>query len=166
VSEFLASLAREHVARVPGTAVFLTRVRSATPGALRWYVRHSGALQEQVIALTLETASIPWVGRENRLHVTQPAANFWAAHACYGFMEQPNIPELMRQLAAAGCSVDPARLTYFVGSERVVPRTDGRGLPRWMAAAFSAMLRNSMRLPDYLNVPREQLIDIGRQIPI
>jgi KUP system potassium uptake protein len=166
VAEFLASLARERIARVPGTAVFLTRVRSGTPAALRWYVRHSQALQEQVIALTLEIASIPRVRRDERLKVTQLAADFWAADACYGFMENPNIPEVMRQLASRGCSVDPSRLTYFVGSERIVPRTDGRGLPRWMAAAFGAMLRNSMHLPDYLDVPREQLIDIGRQISI
>jgi KUP system potassium uptake protein len=166
VTEFLASLAREHIARVPGTAVFLTRVRSGTPAVLCWYVRHSQALQEHVIALTLEIASVPRVRREERLKVTQLAADFWAANACYGFMENPNIPEVMRELATRGCSVDLARLTYFVGSERIVPRTNGRGLPRWMAAAFGAMLRNSMHLPDYLNVPREQLIDIGRQISI
>jgi KUP system potassium uptake protein len=166
VPEFLASLARERIARVPGTAVFLTRVRSGTPAVLCWYVRHSGALQEHVITLTLEIASVPWVRREERLEVTQLAADFWTANACYGFMESPNIPEVMRELAAQGCSVDPSRLTYFVGSERIVPRTDGRGLPRWMAAAFGALLRNSMHLPDYLNVPREQLIDVGRQISI
>jgi KUP system potassium uptake protein len=166
VAEFLASLARDRVVRVPGTAVFLTRVRSGTPAVLRWYVRHSQALQEHVIALTLEIASIPWVRREERVKVTQLAADFWAANACYGFMERPDIPEVMRQLAARGCSVDPSRLTYFVGSERIVPRTDRRGLPRWMAAAFGAMLRNSMHLPDYLNVPPDQLIDVGRQISI
>jgi KUP system potassium uptake protein len=166
VPEFLAALAQERVARVPGTAVFLTRVRSGTPAVLRWYVRHSHALQQEVIALTLEIASVPRIAREARLKVTKLAPGFWAANACYGFMEQPSIPDVMRELAAQGCRVDPARLTYFVGSERIVPRTDGRGLPRWMAAAFAAMLRNSMHLPDYLNVPREQLIDLGRQIPI
>jgi KUP system potassium uptake protein len=133
---------------------------------LRWYVHHSHALQEQVIALTLEVAPVPRIAREDRLHVTQLAADFWAANACYGFMEQPNIPEVTRELAARGCSVDPSRLTYFVGSERIVPRTDGHGLPRWLAAAFGAMLRNSVHLPDSLNVPCDQLVDIGRQISI
>jgi KUP system potassium uptake protein len=166
VPEFLASLAGERVVRVPGTAVFLTRVRSATPPVLRWYVHHSHALQEQVIALTLEVAPVPRIAREDRLHVTQLAADFWAANACYGFMEHPNIPEVTRELAARGCSVDPSRLTYFVGSERIVPRTDGHGLPRWLAAAFGAMLRNSVHLPDSLNVPCDQLVDIGRQISI
>jgi KUP system potassium uptake protein len=166
VADFMAGIARESVARVPGTAVFLTRVKSATPPVMLWYVRHSHALHEKVIAVTLETASVPRVGADQRVQVAEPAPDFWTASACYGFMERPDLPALMRQLALHGCRIDADRLTYFVGSERIVPREDRRGVPRWMAAIFSAMLRNSMHLPDYLNVPRDQLIDVGRQISI
>jgi KUP system potassium uptake protein len=81
-------------------------------------------------------------------------------------MERPDMPRLLRELAIQGCGVDPRRLTYFVGSERIVPREDGAGLPRWIEATFGWLLRNSMHAPDYLNVPREQLIDLGRQISI
>jgi hypothetical protein len=35
-----------------------------------------------------------------------------------------------------------------------------------MEAIFSALLRNCVHVPDYLNVPRDQLIDVGRQISI
>ena len=166
IAEFFAGIARDGVARAPGTAVFLTRVKNATPPVMLWYVRHSHALHEKVIAVTLETASIPRVGPDERIQLSQPAADFWAASACYGFMERPDLPDLMRELAARGCGVDADKLTYFVGSERIVPREDGAGLPRWVEVVFSALLRNSTHLPDYLNVPRDQLIDLGRQISI
>jgi len=166
LADFFAAIARDGVARVPGTAVFLTRVKDATPPVMQWYVRHSHALHEKVIAVTLETASVPWIAPAERVQLTQPVRDFWVASACYGFMERPDMPALIRQLGTLGCGPDLGRLTYFVGSERIVPREDGRGLPRWMEALFSAMLRNSVRLPDYLNVPREQLIDLGRQVAI
>jgi KUP system potassium uptake protein len=166
VADFFAGIERDGVARVPGTAVFLTRVKDATPPVMLWYVRHSHALHEKVIAVTLETASVPRVTPDRRIQLAQPVPDFWVASACYGFMERPDLPKLMQQLAAHGCAVVPGKLTYFVGSERVVPRTDGRGLPRWMEAIFSALLRNSTHTPDYLNVPRDQLIDLGRQISI
>ncbi len=166
VADFFASIGRDGVARVPGTAVFLTRVKDATPPVMLWYVRHSHALHEKVIAVTLETASVPRVAQEQRIQLAQPVHNFWVASACYGFMERPDLPKLMQQLAARGCGVVPGKLTYFVGSERVVPRTDGHGLPRWLQAIFSVLLRNSMHLPDYLSVPRDQLVDLGRQISI
>jgi len=166
LSDFFARIAREQVARVPGTAVFLTRVKDATPPVMQWYVRHSHALHEKVIAVTLETASVPWIAPAERVRLTQPVRDFWVATACYGFMERPDMPALIAELATLGCGPDLGRVTYFVGSERIVPREDGRGLPRWMEALFSAMLRNAMRVPDYLNVPREQLVDLGRQVAI
>jgi len=165
VADFFARIAQEGVARVPGTAVFLTRVKDATPPVMLWYVRHSHALHEKVIAVTLETASVPRIAPEERIQLAQPVANFWVASVCYGFMERPDMPDLMRQLAARGCGVVPEKLTYFVGSERIVPREEG-GLPRWMEAIFSFLLRNATHMPDYLNVPRDQLIDLGRQISI
>jgi KUP system potassium uptake protein len=166
ISTFLASLSAEGVVRVPGTAVFLTRITDATPPVMLWYVRHSHALHESLIAVTLETASVPRIAAPKRLQVRPVAPNFWVASACYGFMERPDLPRLMTELAEHGCSIDLAKLTYFVGSERVIAREDGRGLPRWMEALFAALLRNSAHIPDYLNVPREQLIDLGRQIAI
>jgi KUP system potassium uptake protein len=81
-------------------------------------------------------------------------------------MERPDLPQLMTLLAARGCAFDPAKVTYFVGSERTTAREDGRGLPRWMEVLFSAMLRNSVHLTDYLRVPRDQLIDLGREISV
>jgi KUP system potassium uptake protein len=166
VADFLAGIAREGVARVPGTAVFLTRVKDATPPVMLWYVRHSHALHQKIIAVTLETASVPWIPAAERIRMTEPAPSFWVVSACYGFMERPDMPQLLRELAIQGCGVDLERLTYFVGSERIVARADGAGLPRWIEATFGWLLRNSMHAPDYLNVPREQLIDLGRQISI
>jgi len=166
VADFMAGLARNQVARVPGTAVFLTRVKDATPPVMSWYVSHSRALQNTVIAVTLETASVPVVAGDHRLELGEIAPGFWTAHASYGFMERPDLPQLMTQLAARGCAFDPGKLTYFIGSERIIAREDGRGLPRWVEALFSAMLRNSTHLTDYLHVPRDQLIDLGRQISI
>jgi KUP system potassium uptake protein len=166
VADFLAAIAREGVARVPGTAVFLTRVKDATPPVMLWYVRHSHALHQKIIAVTLETASVPWIPAAERIRMTEPAPSFWVVSACYGFMERPDMPQLLRELAIQGCGVDLERLTYFVGSERIVARADGAGLPRWIEATFGWLLRNSMHAPDYLNVPREQLIDLGRQISI
>ena len=166
IADFVSRLSAEHVARVPGTAVFLTRVKSGTPPVMLWYVKHSRALHEHVIALTMDTALVPWVADDARLKVNEAAPNFWTVHACFGFMERPDLPELMAQIAMHGCKVDPGKLTYFVGWEKIIARSDGRGMPRWLAASFSALLRNSSRVTDYLHIPSEQLVDLGRQIAI
>jgi KUP system potassium uptake protein len=166
IKDFVASLEQKKIARVPGTAVFLTRVKEATPPVMLWYVKHSNALQQHVIAVTLETASVPWIAKEQRLTVVEVAPDFWQVKATFGFMERPELPVLMTQIAGQGCHFDPSALSYFVGWEKIVPREDGRGLPRPIEALFGWMLRNCTRITDYLHIPSNQLIDLGRQISI
>ncbi len=57
-------------------------------------------------------------------------------------------------------------MTYYVGHETVVARTDGPGLPHWMVAMFAFMQRNSVHVSDYLSLPAESVVEIGRQIAI
>ena len=45
---------------MPGSAVFLTRVKDKTPPVIAWHVRQSRALHENVLALTFTTLSVPW----------------------------------------------------------------------------------------------------------
>jgi KUP system potassium uptake protein len=166
IDDFIRELTDSKVARVSGTAVFLTRARATTPPVMMWYVRHSHALHERVLAVTLEVASTPYIQAKDRLTMTELVPNFWSITASYGFMQKPDLPSLMSQVATGGCNLDSHELTYFTGMEKIVPRVDGRGLPRWMVAMFVVLQRNSTRLTDYLQVPPEQVVDIGRQVSI
>ena len=166
VDVFLDELAQTGVARVPGTAVFLTRAKATTPPVMQWYVKHSKALHKRVLAVTLEIASTPWVAPKSRLTLAEIGPNFWSITATFGFMERPDMPALMAQIATHGCPIHPQELTYFVGMEKIVPREDGRGVPRWIRACFAVFLRNGARVTDYLRIPASQVVDIGRQISI
>jgi KUP system potassium uptake protein len=154
------------VVRVAGTAVFLTRIKSATPPVVLWNVKHSLALHQRVLATTLETTSTPWVAAENRMSIQEVAPNFWCVSATCGFMERPDMPALMAQVITQNCSIDAATLTYFIGMEMIVPREDGQGLPRWIELIFGVLLRNSSRITDYLRLPADQVMDLGRQVSI
>jgi KUP system potassium uptake protein len=81
-------------------------------------------------------------------------------------MERPDIPRLLVALKASGCAIDVSGATYYVGLESVVPRGDGKGLPRWLVIAFAALLRNSAHVTDVFNFPRDRVMEIGRQVAI
>jgi KUP system potassium uptake protein len=162
----MAKLAADGIARPPGTAVFLTRSLKDTPPVLAWYVTHSRALQEQVIAITVETASTPWMSEEARFSIEQVAQGFWRAVAHYGFMEKPDVPRLLKDFGAKGCKVDLSDVTYYVGLETIVAREDASGLPRWLVVLFAAMQRNSAHVSDVFNFPRNQVMEVGRQVAI
>jgi KUP system potassium uptake protein len=164
--KFLAQIARDRIARVPGTAVFLTRAVKETPPVLVWHVQHNRALHTHVLAVTAQIEPVPWIAPAERVTVSPMAPGFWRAIARYGFMERPDVPRLIAELAQLGCTVDLADVTYFVGHETVTRRQDGRGLPRWEEVLFAAMERNATHVTDFFNLPTDQVVEIGRQISI
>jgi KUP system potassium uptake protein len=165
-AEFLAKLKSDHVARVRGSAVFLTRSTGETPPVLCWHVRKNRSLHDRVVALTLTVVSTPRVAVDDAVTVIAEGDAYWRVEAKYGFMEQPNVPAILETARRKGAEIDSADLTYYVGHETILPREDRHGIARWQEMIFSAMVRNAARLSDYLKLPWDHVVEIGREIEI
>jgi KUP system potassium uptake protein len=166
VSEFMDSIASRNIPRVPGTAVFLTRTLSDTPPVVVWHVKHNRALHDHLFALRVVTESIPRIKESERLATIEMAPNFWRATARYGFMERPDIPNLLKQAREQGCSIGFDDVTYYVARETIIHRDDGKGLAEWEEALFAAMERNAVHVSDFFSLPRDSVVEIGRQVAI
>jgi len=166
VADFARQLESGLIARVPGTAVFLSRSMNETPPVLSWHVKQNRSLHENVLALTFTTISIPRVAAENRVTLTREANHFWRAEARYGFMERPDVAWTLAECVRQGADIDLADVTYYVGHETIVPREDGKGLPGWLVGLFTTMGRNATRISDVLRLPHDHVVEIGREIAI
>jgi len=166
IASFMARIAEGRIPRVPGTAVFLTRTDRDAPPVMVWHLKHNRALHERVFVLTVLIEAVPWIDDARRLTFQEIAPRFWRAVARYGFMERPDIPALLQTAHADGCGVDLSDVTYYVGHETVVPSEDNKGLPRWLEALFAAMQRNSAHVSDYFKLPRDAVVEIGREVAI
>jgi KUP system potassium uptake protein len=166
VGAFMARLVEQHIARVPGTAVFLTRTQRDVPPVLVWHVKHNRALHQKLLVLTVTTQSVPWIRDTERLTFEEIATGFWRAAARYGFMERPDIPALLQHAHGLGCAIDLSDVTYYVGHETVVPDENDRALPRVAEALFAFMQRNSAHLTEYFRLPMDAVVEIGRQVSI
>jgi KUP system potassium uptake protein len=166
VDTFLADVAAKGVARVPGTAVFMTRAQSGTPPVMVWHVRQNRALHRNLVAVNVTTASVPYVDAGERLTWTQEAPGFWRLAARYGFMERLDIPALLAGADGAGCRLPLDDVTYYVGHETVLPRAAGGGQPAWLVKLFGFMLRNSATVAGVFRLPLEGVVEIGRLVEI
>jgi len=166
VPVFLAQIAAKNIPRVPGTAIFITRTVRDTPPVMMWHVKKNRALHEKVLVLTVITESIPWSDPRKRLQVTQLAPNFWRAVARYGFMQRPDIPALLAQTPAHGCTLKLDDVTYYVGHETIVERQDRGRLHALETELFALMARNAAHVSDFFRLPTDDVVEIGRQIAI
>jgi len=166
LKKFVETLGSRDVARVPGTAVFLTRADSETPPVLVWHVRKNRSLHQSVLILKLIVTSSPRTKPSERIQVARVADKFWRVEARYGFMERPNVLAILDDCMTKAVEINRDDVTFYIGHETIIPREGRGGIPRWQEAIFAAMARNSVRITDVLKLPHAQVVEIGREVAI
>jgi len=166
VEGFTARTVAQQTPRVPGTAVFLTRQDLDVPSVLLWHLAHNRALHADLVVLTITTSATPWTDGNERLSVKELAPHFWRARATFGFMERPDIPAVIDGMKQHGCGADMGDVTYYVGHSTIIPRDDGQGLPRWQEAIYAALERNATHVGDFLRLPQDRTVELGREVAI
>ena len=166
IGDIAAQIASDNVPRVPGTAVFLARLTGDFPPIVVWHLRHIRSLHDSIVIANVVTALVPFVATEDQMDVREVAPRVWRVNLHFGFMEQPDIPALLKRAQATGYPWDPSDVTYFIGHVSVVPREDGKGLPRLVRSIFTFLLRNSSEAIEYFRLPRDTVVEIGHQFAI
>jgi KUP system potassium uptake protein len=165
LKDFLAQIHANPPVRVPGTAVFMTAQPTGTPSALAHNVRHNKVLHEHVVLLTARTEPTPFVSEDRRVVVERLADGIVYATALYGFMEDPNIPEVLHRVRAQGVKLDLDDITYFLGRETLIVTAE-RGMAVWREKLFVVMARNAVRATAFFRLPPDRVVELGVQVEI
>jgi KUP system potassium uptake protein len=164
--DFLRRLEENKISRVPGTAVFMTRIADGTPPLMIAQATQIGALHQSLIALTVRFGDVPRVGSADRLKMVQVADNFWHVTVRYGFIEVPDLPAALRQAKELACHVDLEKVVYFAARDEAVYSKTGGTLSWWRFPLFAFLFRNSVRASHLFNLPASNFMEIGRQIEV
>jgi KUP system potassium uptake protein len=164
-TDLLASLKLNPPLRVRGTAVFMTQDTEGTPPAMLHQLKHNQVLHEQVVILTITTCNDPTVPPEERVQVTQLGRGYWRLIGRYGFMETPNVPDVLRMAATQGLATFSGRTSYFIGHETFVA-TGRSNLPAWRRALFMFLARNARPPTEFFGIPPNDVVELGAQIEL
>ncbi|HXH59346.1 potassium transporter Kup, partial [Iamia sp.] len=151
--------------RVPGTAVYLFSTPGLTPPALIANVRHNDVLHEQVVVLSIETALTPRVLPAKRATVTSLGEGISQVVLRYGFIEDPDALEGLRQGAASRLRVDPSTSAFFLGAESLSVTRD-KGMATWREHLFVFLTRNATPAAAYFGLPPDRTITISRSVGV
>jgi KUP system potassium uptake protein len=163
LDEFMATVETIQPVRVPGTAVFMTAQPTGTPPALAHNLRYNKVLHEHVIVLTVATAQVPHVPPAQRITVQPLGQSLFNVRIQYGFMEDPNVPEALRQAREQGLHIDLDDTTYFLGRETIIV-TARQGMAVWREKLFVLMARNAVRATAFFRLPPERVVELGVQV--
>jgi KUP system potassium uptake protein len=178
---FLDDIRRRQPYRVPGTAVFMTSDAEGAPPVLLHHLKHNKVLHEKVMLMSIHTEEIPQVADRDRVKCSELGEGFYQVKARYGFMETPDVPEVLRALGRAADDGKPvevklANTTFYLGRETLIatpmgkrkPKGDGipegRRMGGWRKKLFILMSRNAQSATAYFGLPANRVVELGAQI--
>jgi len=161
----LADLAAEPPLRVPGTAVFMYGTTDGTPPALVHNLTHNKVLHERVVFLTMVTHDVPHVPPAERVTVKAIGKGFYSVIARYGFMDDPDIEDVLAACQMKSLDIPIAGTTFFLGRETLVA-SDRPGMPQWREQLFAFMSRNALRATAFFKIPADQVFEVGAQVEL
>jgi KUP system potassium uptake protein len=164
VASFIAGL-DPGLTRVRGTAVYMTGNPEAVPTALMHNIEHNQVLHEQAVLMTVRIQDIPHVPEKQRLEVARLGAGFFRVVVSYGFMDRPDVPRALELCQAGGLRADPARTSYFIGRETLIP-TPRPPMGPVEARVFTFLSAGSLSATAYFQIPPERVVELGTQLEI
>lgn len=164
LDKFLADFDPAGVTRVPGNAIYMTGNQRLVPNVLLQNLKHQKTLHENVFIVTVLNIAAPTVRHSERMTLDSLTHGFHRVVVRYGFMEGPDMMEILALLAERGLVVRVEESTFFLGRERLVA-APGPFLLRWRALLFAFMARNSQRATAYFNIPPDRVVEVGTQVP-
>jgi KUP system potassium uptake protein len=165
VRDFLEDLRLDPPVRVAGTSIFLDPKASGIPRALLNNIKFNRVMHERVVLLTVVIREQPRIPLSKRLTVTPVCEGIVRVVAQIGFMENPDITQILREAEAHGVPYEPEQTTFFLSREELLPgrRSD---LPPLRRKAFMQMARNAQVIADYYGLPPNRVVEIGTRVEI
>lgn len=153
------------VHRVPGTAVFMASTARGTPLAMLHHLKANRSLQKTVVILTIVTEEVPEVTDENRLTIGELGAGLWRVVGRYGYMESPDVEDIMKRLASAGVDAADISTTFYFNREMILS-SGVSPLWKWQKDFYAFLSRNARPASDYYRISPSQIIEIGMPVEI
>ena len=161
---FLTDVEASKPHRVPGTAVFLASTPRGTPSVLLHHFKHNKVLHEQVVILSIITDAVPAVREEQKVHLRDFGLGFWAVTAHYGFMESPDVTDILHRCRAKGLETKAMDTSFYLGRETIIPKPGRVGMAVWRKHLFRFLSRNARPATDFFAIPPNRVVEIGMQI--
>ena len=162
---FLTDLAEHSLQRTTGTAVFMSITPEGIPHTLLHHLKHNDALHERVLLLSILAAETPIVPPGDRVVLEDLGQGFYRIKASYGFMEAPNMPEILEQVSAKGVEIDIYSTSFFLGRETLFA-TGPAPMAQWRKKMFIFMSRNAWNATSYFKLPPDRVVELGNQVEL
>ncbi len=168
LKDFMEGLETYPPARVAGTAVYMSPFREAVPAALLHNLKHNKVLHEQTLFLNVLSADEPYIGRDRRYELERLSPSSWRLTAQWGFKQEPDVPQLLGQLAQEQpeLRLEPMSTSFFLSRQTIIVVRKLPWYARWRRTLYAFMARNASGSSRFYRIPPNRVVEMGMQLEL
>jgi KUP system potassium uptake protein len=166
VDALLKDLARGHIHRVSGTAIYMSGKGTQVPTALLHNLKHNQVLHERVILLHVMTLDQPVADPSQVLEHHELGEGLHRVTLRFGFAETPDVPAALKERLPEHIRFQPGKATYFLGSETYGVGKKATFIDHIRLSLFAMMARNASPATAYFQLPPGRVVELGAQITL
>jgi KUP system potassium uptake protein len=166
LEQFVKNIDKMVVARIPGAAVWLTKVAPGVSPVLLHHVTQNRVMHERLVLMTFLADRRPRVPVAERHSIERLGHGIYRTQVRLGFMQTPDIPATLRNCNTLGLEIDLGDMHYYIAHEIVVRRAKNSAMAAIPFAVFAFLARIASRAPDFFKIPNEGLSEVGFRLEI
>ena len=163
LADLTASLERSSATTVAGMGVYLTANADNAPTALLHTLKHFKVMHERIVIISVITSDWPHLDLEEGVSIEHLSERIVRIRIVTGFMQQPNIPEVLAYCRTRGLPSD-LMTTSFMLSRRAIKLERPSSLPLPATALYILLAHNAADATDYFRIPKDRVVEIGTQV--
>jgi len=163
--EIFTKSAANSATRVPGTAIFMASSSAGVPSALLHNIKHNKVIHERVVSLTVNINDVPTVDPKKRCEVTDLDNGFYRLILHFGFMQETNVPEALKEVKGCGMEFDMMTTSFFLSRQTLLPSKKPE-MMIWREKLFAWLLRNAATAMEFFKLPSNRVVELGSQMEI
>ena len=154
--------------RVAGTAVYMSPYSGAVPAALLHNLKHNKVLHEQTLFLTVNIAGVPYVSFDRRFELERLSRSSWRVTAHWGFKQEPDVPQLLEQMAQAypELHLEPMNTSFFLSRQTIIVVRKLPWYARWRRSLYAFMARNASGSSRFYKIAPNRVVEMGMQLEL
>ncbi|MFH1845860.1 MAG: potassium transporter Kup [bacterium] len=164
-SSFWENVYDPEIQRVEGAAIYLSGNPDLIPPALLHNIEHNRDLHSRVALLHVAEVPVPRVPNAEKVELTKLSKNIHRIVAHYGYMESPNVPNILSLAREQGVEFDVNTTSFFLGRERL-ESTRGSGMALWRKRLFAFMSRNALDIIAFFGIPADRVVEVGVRLKL
>ena len=120
-------------------------------------------MHERIVIISVITSDWPHLDLAEGVSIEHLSERIVRIRIVTGFMQQPNIPEVLAYCRTRGLPGDLAT-TSFMLSRRAIKMERPSALPLPATALFILLAHNAADATDYFRIPKDRVVEIGTQV--